>query len=189
MIYASKREREKLIRSVNHCIDSMTDEMHYFVTLTYDSFVTFNKRPFYDNYQDVYADNRILKRMINHEFYRNPDKSSIQYLFCVEKHKVTKRLHTHLLLSLPHHEFVRDKYKSMFKIYPEDTYNHILSKSISRLKRLNRYVIKSAYDVPSLKSYCTKEIRNDGKKESNTNCIDWQNSTFTRFDDIREPLH
>ena len=181
----SKREREELIRQVNHCIDSMTDEMFFFVTVTYDSYVKFNKRPFDENYPDVYADNRILKRMINHEFYRNPDKSSIQYLFFVEQHKYTQRLHTHLLLSLPDHEFVRDKYKTMFKFDPEVAYKQILEKSISRLKRLNRYDIKRTYDVRNLKSYCTKEIRN----KSNTNCIDFQNSTFTRFDDIREQLH
>ena len=109
-MYLTDKHKQQLLQYTNQCIDSLTEQMSIFTTITYESFVNFNKRPFVDNYLDVYNDNRMLKRLIDHEFYRNSTKSKIQYFFVVEKHKETPRLHIHFLMSVPGKEFIRDKY-------------------------------------------------------------------------------
>ena len=173
-MFTNPRQKEQLIQYTNDCIGSLSHEMFAFVTITYKSSVKFNKLPFVDNYLDVYNDNRMLKQLINSEFYRNPARSKIQYLFVVEKHRETPRLHIHFLMSLPDPDFVRDKYKCMQRFLPFDSLEQVLEKSTKKIKRFGVYDIERIYDVQNLKSYVTKEIR----YLSNPNCIDFQNSSF-----------
>ena len=173
------RQKEHLTESIDQFIDTLTSEMYVFVVITYDHKVRFDKRPFSDNYLDVYNDNRMFKRLIDHSFYRNPSRSPISYLFTVERHRNTPRLHINLLMSHPNVEFVRYKYEWMLTNFPFDTVKSVLERSIRRIHRFTRdqYKIQSTTDVCNLKSYVTKEIR----YFSNTDCIDFQNSTFSRI--------
>ena len=173
-MYLTNRDKQQLIQYTNQCIDTLKEQMSIFTTITYESNVRFNKRPFTDNYLDVYNDNRMLKQLINSEFYRNPTRSKIQYFFVVEKHRETPRLHIHFLMSLPDPDFVRDKYKCMQRFLPFDSLEQVLEKSIKKIKRFGVYDITRIYDVHNLQSYVTKEIR----YLSNPNCIDFQNSSF-----------
>ena len=173
-MFTNPRQKEQLIQYTNDCIGSLSHEMFAFVTITYKSSVKFNKLPFVDNYLDVYNDNRMLKQLINSEFYRNPARSKIQYFFVVEKHRETPRLHIHCLMSLPDPDFVRDKYKCMQRFLPFDSLEQVIEKSTKKIKRFGVYDIARIYDVQNLKSYVTKAIR----YLSNPNCIDFQNSSF-----------
>ena len=171
-------QQDELIDSVSQFIDTLTSELYVFTVITYDPSVSFNKRPFSDNYLDVYNDNRMFKRLIDHSFYRNPLFSPIQYLFTVERHQ-TSRLHINLVMSYPNEKFVRDKYECMLHNFPYDTVESVLERSIYRIRRFTRdqYKIQPTTDIYRLKSYVTKEIR----ENSNIDCIDFQNSTFSRI--------
>ena len=57
-------QQDELIDSVSQFIDTLTSELYVFAVITYDPSVTFNKRPFSDNYLDVYNDNRMFKQLI-----------------------------------------------------------------------------------------------------------------------------
>ena len=151
-MYLTKRNKEQLIQYTNQCIDSLKEQMSIFTTITYDSNVRFNKQPFTDNYPDVYNDNRMLKRLIDHEFYRNSTKSKIQYFFVVEKHKETPRLHIHFLMSVPGKEFIRDKYMYKQDHLSVSTTHHVLGKCINRIRRFGVYDIQKITEVNNLKS-------------------------------------
>ena len=186
------RQKEELITSVDQLIETLTNDFSVFITLTYFPYVRFNKRPFEDNYFDVYEDNRLLKRLIDHEFFRNPNRSETQYLFVVERHRFDpKRLHVHFLMTRPDVTYVRHKYQRKMKFHPFLTIDEVVKKSIPKIRlklfdpnrvdpkkfNIRECEIKPTTDVFNLKSYVTKEIR----KYSNLNCIDFQNSTFSRI--------
>ena len=173
-MYLTDKHKQQLLQYTNQYIDTLKEQMSIFTTVTYDSNVRFNKRPFTDNYLDVYNDNRMLKRLINHEFYRNPNKSKIQYFFVVEKHKQTPRLHIHFLMSVPGKDFVRDKYVYKQNHLSASTTHHVLGKCIKRIRRFGMFDIQKITEVNNLMSYVTKEIR----YLSNPNCIDFENSSF-----------
>ena len=171
-------------------LDLLTTDYTLFSTQTYGSYIEFAKYPFYENYFVVYRDNRMLRRLIDGEFYRNNKNSTIKYFFVVHQgatkyvHAKSNRLHSHMLMSTPDYRHVKNKYKVDLKSRPYRTMNHVVNKCLTKYKRFGRTDVRSTFDVESLKGYLTREI----SLNDNWYCLDFLNSDLPRLPELQNPL-
>ena len=134
-------------------LDLLTTDYILFSTQTYGSYIEFNKYPFYENYFVVYRDNRMLRRLIDGEFYRNNKNSTIKYFFVVHQgvtkyvHDKSNRLHSHMLMSTPDYRHVKNKHKVDLKSCPYRTMNHVVNRCLTKYQRFGRTDVRGTFDI------------------------------------------
>jgi len=88
---ASNTDKETTLNWLNRKIETMNLKFHYFLTL---SFYRGTDNPIYQ-----YLDNKHIKNVILDYFYpNNKPKDKIRLWFFIERHKLSKKLHVHILM-------------------------------------------------------------------------------------------
>lgn len=162
------------VRKFDHFLNSHRDQFFLYSVLTFHDLRQnyLRRKDTQTSYDLIYRDVKEFKKYLNKELFLKPSLSNLEFLFTIEEFP---RFHVNMLMTEPHTDVLRHKYRDKFNFTRT---KNVIERLCYRMSNFHYSYTLKTFDLDPLKSYVTKEIR----ERNNLNCIDFENSDLTRYE-------